>query len=106
MQEINERIIENLTKSSRSFFYNSVEKTLMHKYGYISYLPARQLLKSIKKVDPLTKELERKATALRMEIRNIRDRRKRVLATRRYAKLVSRIEEIKKPTSLELVRSE
>jgi len=54
----------------------------------------------------ILERLEREAQSLRKETDRIRDRRKKNLTFNRYLKLVSRIEEIKKSTSIELARYE
>ena len=54
----------------------------------------------------ILERLEREAQSLRREADRIRDRRKKNVTFNRYLKLISRIEEIKKSTSIELMRYE
>jgi len=51
-------------------------------------------------------KLEKEALALKEEIEKETDRRKKALEQREYAKLISRLNEIKNPTSVSLMRYE
>jgi len=52
----------------------------------------------------ILERLEREAQSLRKEADRTRDRRKKNVTFNKYLKLISRIEEIKKSTSIELMR--
>jgi len=85
-------------------------KTLVKKF-YVAVwlygiLDAQKLLESIDRKDLLIKVLEKEAFRVRRKIRKTKDRMKRDSASREYAKLISRIKEIKSPTPLELIRYE
>ena len=54
----------------------------------------------------ILERLEREAQSLRREANRIRDRRKKNVTFNKYLKLISRIEEIKKSTAIELTRYE
>ena len=62
--------------------------------------------RSRNRVISLIKALEKEAFSLRSEIEKIDDRRKKELLQREYAKLISKMEEIKNPTPVMLLRYE
>lgn len=64
------------------------------------------LSKNVDSRNSLLRELEKEAVRLKKVIRSTKDRRKRILTLREYDKLISRIEAIKNPTIIELIRYE
>lgn len=64
------------------------------------------LSKNVDSRNSLLRELEKEAVRLKKVIRSTKDRRKRILSLREYDKLISRIEAIKNPTIIELIRYE
>jgi len=64
------------------------------------------LSKNVDSRNSLLRELEKEAVRLKKVVRSTKDRRKRILTLREYDKLISRIEAIKNPTIIELIRYE
>jgi hypothetical protein len=64
------------------------------------------LSKHVDSRNSLLRELQKEAVRLEKVVRSTKDRRKRILTLREYDKLISRIEAIKNPTIIELMRYE